>query len=241
MQDIINHTTDCIKWLNENLGVIGAIILSGIALWFAIIKKIIEGKIEVSAALKKMNKKNYNAFKHDQSAKTIMRVQDQCNFYKDQSAADSLIYCQLENGTTATSELCNLFISALAEDSRMGRIPKSLCTMQRIPYSKLSYWISATQNGTLIIEDVDNLPDTQIVIKDFFKQLGIQSFISSPVYNALGVFCGISSLYYAKENFGGLDLEEQKKFAESFKVSIETIFLQYYLDKEKRKKELKIK
>jgi hypothetical protein len=89
------------------------------------------------------NQQKFSDWEHLESMSIISRIQKSCNFYKDKSKADRVAYFQLENGTVASSKLCNMFITCLCEDNRYSVLPKEILKLRRIPYSQLSLWVES--------------------------------------------------------------------------------------------------
>lgn len=210
-----------------------------ILLIYAFIAKIIK---EIKHKNAEINKKtsdkirirniaNFNHWEHVQSADTISRIKEQCNFTKDRSMADRVQYFQLENGTIAVSKLCNMFITCLTEDSRYGRLTKEIENLQRIPYSRLSTWIEAVKEQ--IMDPRENAIAMNCINDEALKELNslfsqpIRSSISAPVFDHNHVFVGVCCLNYAGFDFNESDLESEMEILDQFKFTIESILVHY--------------
>lgn len=183
----------------------------------------------------------YNAWEHEESRKIISKIKDLCNFYKDKGHMDLVHYLQLENGTVATSKLCNMFLTCLAEDGRFGTIPKILTKLQRVPYSRVSDWIEdilkTHEHGEdyFIIHDMDN---TDYALLDLFKENNIHSSIAVPIYDPNNLLIGFCVFYYTNSNLNNQTDESAATLIRYFQSSIESIFLSYHLDRKSKKREL---
>ena len=148
--------------------------------------KVIDKEKEVIRKNKEKAQEIYDRWEHEESRKVIKKIQDLCDFYKDKGHMDLVQYIQLENGTTASSKLCNMFATCLAEDTRFGSVPKLISKMQRIPYSRLSGWVSQMQECQLRNLDYYLSKDSQTqgsYLKNIVDTSFIGSSISSPVYD----------------------------------------------------------
>ena len=102
--------------------IIPAIFATGIK----INNKIKEKREELEKENDVKNREKFLEWEHKESMLTIDRVKTVCNYYRDIGNMDLVNYIQFENGTSATSKLCNMFLSCLAEDDRFGSIPKKI-------------------------------------------------------------------------------------------------------------------
>lgn len=193
------------------------------------------------------NESLYNLWVHEESQRVIRKVKDLCNYYKDKGHIDSVSYVQLENGTVATSKLCNMFVSCLAEDDRFGNLPKYISKFQRVPYSRISYWLEKIQelekesndNNEILTYDSESL-GANATIREILDSELINSSIIAPVYDPNKVLLGVAVFLYADKNFNDTDLTQQRNMMHGFKVSLESIFLDYYISRQEKRKELNI-
>ena len=95
-------------------------------IWMKTANKIKEKNESFKRGEQKKALEKYNMWEHEESRRVIAKIKELCRVYKDRSKADEVMYLQLENGTVATSKLCNMFITCLAEDDRYSVIPKKL-------------------------------------------------------------------------------------------------------------------
>jgi len=192
-----------------------------------------------SVKLRKQKEEQFKKWEHSASLEIIVRIKNECNLYKDRSSADRVMFAQLENGTLATTKLCNMFISCLAEDNRFGNLPKDIRNLRRIPYSHLSDWVDALkaisledERETLRLTGEDsNLLRTINAV--YTNPVG--SHISIDVLDHNKVFIGICVFEYAKKHFNGADLAKESILIHDFKVSVESTLYNYYIMREKQK------
>jgi len=229
-----------INKITELLSEIEMIFLIIIPAVIAVFIKIRNKVKQKSKAIKKIENKKaqekYNAWLHDESRRAILKIKELCNVYKDRSHADQVIYIQLENGTTATSKLHNMFVTCLAEDSRYGEISKKIFGLQRIPYSQVAEWIEELSKTSVII------PDTQLIKEKWHCPVMKEaaSHISMSVFNENGYFIGIVVFNYKNINFNGAEESQQLNLIENFKTSLETVFISYHVSQRDKMKELNI-
>ena len=207
----------------------------------------IKKKKELDAENDAKNKSNYNLWEHEESQRVIRKIKDLCNYFRDKGHMDSVSFIQLENGTTATSKICNMFVSCLAEDSRFGGLSKYISKFQRVPYSKVSYWADIIQEMKRNQDPVTCImtPDSSVLghyasIRSLMDMECVNSSVVSPVYDPNGVLLGAGVFLYSKKNFNDLSEDEQIKLMNEFRISLETIFLDYFLSRREKKKELNI-
>ena len=208
--------------------------------------KVTEKNKEIEKEIDTKNKEKFLEWEHSESMLIIDKIKTICNYYKDVGHMDLVNYIQFENGTVATSKLCNMFLSCLAEDNRYGVIPKFISTLQRIPYSRLSTWTNNVVNSEDGIYRVNNREkEFDEDYSDFvIGSENVKSFICGAVKDSNGVLIGICSFFFATENCCGDDEESEercKTTLQKFITSVETIFLEYNIARENKKKELKIK
>ena len=114
------------------------VVPAAFGIYFNLKDKVRAKEKEVKETNKAKAKQAYKVWEHEESQAVIRKIKELCNVYKDKSNAGLAQYIQLENGTMATSKICNMFVSCLAEDDRYGKIPKLSSKLQRLPYSKVT-------------------------------------------------------------------------------------------------------
>ena len=180
----------------------------------------------------------FKKWEHDASLNIIVRIKNACNLYKDRSGADRVMFSQLENGTLATSKLCNMFISCLAEDSRFGNLPKDIRKLQRIPYSYISDWIDQLKS---LAEDDDRAclkltgDDHLLEVMNTLYTTHVGSQLSIVVYDHNRVFIGICVMEYAGPNFNDVNIVRDIGTLNDFKAAVESILHDYYVMRERQK------
>ena len=205
-------------------------------------------KVKVQEKEKQLIKQNkekaqekYEIWEHEESRRIIKKVLDLCNFYKDKGHMDLVQFIQLENGTVASSKLCNMFATCLAEDSRYGSIPKMIQKMQRIPYSRFSGWVSQIQECQLNSLDYYLSPDSHAqgsFLTNIVDTTPIGSSASAAVYDPNNLLIGAVVFYYKNPNFNNQTEEAAADLITQFQKSVESIFLNYHLDRNRKKVEL---
>lgn len=240
MEDLINGL---IQVINDWAPVLYVLATLGIGGFLRLRDITLKKKQELDLENIARNKRNYDMWEHEESQRVIRKIKALCNYYKDKGHMDSVSYVQLENGTTATSKLCNMFVSCLAEDNRFGNIPKYISRFQRIPYSKVSYWAD-------IIETIGYNSEDQIIVTPDSSTLGadasicellhdnaVNSSLLAPIYDPDGVLLGAALFLYSKKNFNGMKEKEQQTLMKEFKVSLEAAFLEYHMLRKEKLKE----
>lgn len=187
-------------------------------------------------------KELYNIWEHEESQRVIKKIKDLCDFYKDKGHMDRVQYIQLENGTIATSSLCNMFISCLAEDNRYGALPHFISKLQRVPYSRVSCLIDKVRkldlqafNTALCIPNSD---DEQCNLREVLETDVIKSSVTVPIYNPNEILLGACIFYYSKPNYNCQDVNDEITLINRFRSSIQSIFLEYYNARREKKEEL---
>lgn len=195
-------------------------------------------KVQNKKALEK-----YNMWEHEESRRVILKIKELCRVYKDRSKADEVMYLQLENGTIATSKLCNMFLTCLAEDDRYSEIPKKIRHLQRIPYSQVAEWIDKVTQHDLLIPAVDSA--TFNIDEVFLKN--VKSHMSRTVYDKDGYLIGMVIFNYAKEHYNTSSEEPDPDYEQTqlnllrqFQASVETVFVTYHVARIDMKRELGI-
>lgn len=204
--------------------------------------KLKEKERTVRAANIEKNKELYSAWEHEESQKIIRKIKDLCDFYKDKGYMDRVQYLQLENGTVATSKLCNMFISCLAEDGRYGKIPHFISKLQRIPYSRVACWIDKIRdldcqsfNNAICIA---NSEEEECNIKTVLDTDAVKSSIVVPIYDPNEILLGVCVFYYANKDYNNQDIDGEVVMINRFRSSIQSIFLEYHLARRDKKSKL---
>ena len=203
--------------------------------------KVQEKEKELTKKNKEKAQEKYEIWEHEESRRIIKKVQDLCNFYKDKGHMDLVQFIQLENGTVASSKLCNMFATCLAEDNRFGNIPKMIQKLQRVPYSRFSGWVAQIQECQINNLDYYLSPDSQAqgsYLKDIVDTTPIGSSASAAVYDPNELLLGAVVFYYRQPNFNNQENEDVVNLIGQFKNSVESIFLNYHLDRKAKKREL---
>lgn len=223
--------------------IIPAIFATGIK----INNKIKEKREELEKENDVKNREKFLEWEHKESMLTTDRIKTVCNYYRDIGNMDLVNYIQFENGTSATSKLCNMFLSCLAEDDRFGSIPKMLPSIQRVPYSRLSTWINNVLSSP---DEIYKVTSRSEFTEDYSSFIAgsdeVESFISGSVKDANGVLIGICTFFFNTENYHCEkdNTEAVKHCIETFKsfiTSVETVFLSYNDARDKKKEELNLK
>lgn len=216
------------------------ILLVVIPTCFAIYLKL-KKKLDIEKAKQKRidvekNTEKFKDWEHTQSINVIKDIQATCNYYRDIGHMDLVTYLQLENGTVATSKLCNMFITCLAEDDRNSSVMKMSQFVQRVPYSRMITLVNEAraelvvhpnfqndveeENGVNYSELIDSIPS--------FK--GIGSYIISPVKDCQGYLIGFCLFLYSNIlNMGEEVLETNSvHLLQKFVANVEFIFMKYH-------------
>lgn len=212
-----------------------------IGIWLKVSTKV----KEENETFKKMENKKllekYNMWEHEESRRVIMKIKELCRIYKDRSVADEVMYLQLENGTIATSKLCNMFVTCLAEDDRYSDIPKKIKKLQRLPYSQLAEWVDKVSENRVVIPEFG--VETIHIEEDFFSS--VNSHMAKSVIDKDGYLIGMVVFNYKNKNFNSPNEQNdecnenhQLKLLREFKVSVEAIFIAYNVARIDMKKEL---
>lgn len=232
---------DKILEIIDKIGPLFYIIIPAIfTVYYNIRSKVYDKEQELIKKNKEKAREKYSVWEHEESRNIIKRIQDLCDFYKDKGHMDLVHFLQLENGTVATSKLCNMFISCLAEDSRFGTMPKLISKLQRIPYSRLSGWVTQIQDNQLNNLDYYLSEDSHekgSYLKDVIENDCIGSSISAPVYDPNGLLIGAVVFYYKNPKLNNQKEKDAISLIKQFQNSVESIFLNYNLDRKKKKEE----
>lgn len=205
-------------------------------IWLKTSTKIKEKNDSIKRSERKKALEKYNMWEHEESRRVIIKIKELCRVYKDRSEADEVMYLQLENGTVATSKLCNMFLTCLAEDDRYSVIPKKIRRLQRVPYSQTSDWVDKVCKHECIIKDINQ--ENIHVNEAFFESVG--SHMSETIHDKDGYLIGMVIFNYADKNFNGADEESQIDLLKRFQASIESVFISYHVSRIEMKKTLRI-
>lgn len=204
-------------------------------------EKVKEKEKEIIKKNKEKALEQYEIWEHEESRKIIKQIQDLCDFYKDKGHMDLVQFIQLENGTVASSKLCNMFATCLAEDSRFGSIPKMIQKMQRVPYSRFSGWVSKVQECQSNNLDYFASPDSKATgsfLTNIVDTNPIGSSVSAAVYDPNELLLGAVVIYYKNANYNNQSEASAVELIKQFKNSVQSIFLRYHLDRINKKVEL---
>lgn len=235
MKDLIN--------LLDKIGPLFYVIIpTAFGIYLNVRDRLIAKKSEVLKANLEKSKEKYSIWEHEESQWVIKKIKDMCDYYKDKGHMDLVEYIQLENGTASLSNLCNMFVSCLAEDSRYGNLPKLITKLQRVPYSRVACWIDHVRkldndnyNTAWYVEDtsITDCPIREIIETDLVK-----STMSVPIYNPNERLLGMCVFYYSEKSFNGRSLSSQVDLINRFRTGIETIFINYEIARNAKMKEL---
>ena len=180
----------------------------------------------------------FKAWEHEESQRIISKIKNLCNYYKDTSDVDLVSYGQLENGTVATSKLCNMFVTCLAEDDRFGNVSKGIMSRQRTPYSSVASWVDVVRNEVYDIEDLKSFSEKEEnKYATMSGYTGAGSMMTESVKDGTGYFIGFVMFEYAEINFNNLDSKKQKITLHEFKASVQSIFITYHIMRDEKMKE----
>lgn len=206
--------------------------------------KIKEKRSAIKVANTEKSKALYEVWEHEESQRIIRKIKDLCDFYKDKGYMDRVQYLQLENGTVATSKLCNMFVSCLAEDGRYGRLSHFISKLQRVPYSRLACWIDKIRdldcqsfNNAICVPNSD---EEECNIRAVLDTDTVKSSIVAPIYDPNEILLGVCVFYYANKEYNNQDINDEIVMINRFRSSIQSIFLEYYLARKHKKEELKL-
>lgn len=205
------------------------------SIWLKLKMKIIEEKSKIFKEEKEKLQQDFIDWRHEESIKVVTKLKELCNYYCDTSHVHTA-YIQLENGTLATSNLCNMFFSCIAEDNRYSKNQKLTNNIQRVPFVQMSDWFNNIANSEHKIVYIFEKKDIDEV---FSLESNIKSMLACLVRNTKGIIIGVCIFYFLEEK----TLEELDDFKEdliSFSSGVETIFFTYDLNTKEKKKELNI-
>ena len=210
-------------------------------IWLKVSTKLKEENKNFKEAELKKAKDLYNMWEHEESRKVIVKIRELCNVYKDRSNANQVLYMQLENGTIATSKLCNMFLTCLAEDNRYSEIPKKIKKLQRVPYSQMAEWTECVIKKEVLIRQVKS---SNLQVEECFFS-DVNSHMAREVVDKDGYLIGMVVFNYGKENYnladgGNIDEVEkgQLELLRCFQASVESVFIAYLVARREKKREL---
>lgn len=195
---------------------------------------------EKNEAYKKMARKKalekYDMWEHEESRRVIAKIKELCRVYKDRSTADEAMYIQLENGTVATSKLCNMFLTCLAEDDRYSSIPKKIRKLQRVPYSQAAEWVDKVCEHECLLNDIE---EQAIHVEESFFE-NVKSHMSETVHDKDGYLIGMVVFNYAEKDYNGASEQSEKTLLRQFQASVESVFISYHVSRVEMKRQLNI-
>ena len=196
--------------------------------------KLLDKKNEITKEESDKAKQELSNWRHSESIKIVNKLKEVCNYHCDLAGSTHTSYIQLENGTLATSKICNMFFSCIAEDTRYSKIHKAIDVIQRVPFTRISSWFNKVYDSEYQAvyltkkEDIDDI---------FYTNIGIKCMISSLVKDGKGYTIGVCNFMFADEQEID-DLVDYNAQMLKFVSSIETIFLDFNYELENKKKEL---
>lgn len=205
--------------------------------FFKLRHKFKDKKKKLTDEERKKNEQIFSDWRHEESINVTNKLNNMCNYYAD-IAHVNVSYIQLENGTIATSKLCNMFFSCIAEDSRFSQMQKLKDKIQRVPFVRMSEWFNSVSNSS---HKVVYLLNDKKEIDSVFHDTGINCMVSSLVRDPKGLVIGICNFMLSEEyNVCELDEKELVNQMIKFTSSIETIFFNYNMSMKQKAEELKI-
>ena len=203
------------------------------SIWIKLKLKLIETGKKAKQGINNKAKQELLDWRHAESIKIVNKLKEVCNYHTDLGHVHSS-YIQLENGTIATSKICNMFFSCIAEDNRYSNIQKSIDIIQRIPFTRMSNWFNKIYDSEYQVvyltkkEDIDDI---------FYDKIGIKCIVSSLVKDSNGLIIGICNFLFSDEQQVN-DLIDCDTQMLKFVSSVETIFLDFNINLQAKKKEL---
>lgn len=203
------------------------------SVWIKLKSKLLEEKVKTEQKINGKSKEQFNDWRHSESIRIINKLKEVCNYHCDISKVHAS-YLQLENGTLATSKLCNMFFSCIAEDSRYSKLNKLTNTIQRKPFTMLADWFNTTYNSEHSVVYLTSKEQ----IGDTLYDLGIRCMVTSLVRDPKGLVIGVCNFIFDEEKtITELDEDFEQQMLK-FASSIETIFLTYDINTKAKRKEL---
>ena len=213
------------------------VVPAAFGIYFNLKDKVRAKEKEVKETNKAKAKQAYKVWEHEESQNVIRKIKELCNVYKDKSNAGLAQYIQLENGTMATSKICNMFVSCLAEDDRYGKIPKLSSRLQRIPYSKVTGWINKIVESKGSAIDYVMTPDASkadYTLAEIVDAPEIKSCIVAPVYDPNEILLGMCVFYYPETDFSGHQ-DSEIQMINKFRTGVESVLLEYHINRKNKK------
>lgn len=203
-------------------------------IWIKLKTKMMEEKTKIETKINNKTKEEFDAYRHEESIKVINKLKEVCNYHCDIGKVHTS-FVQLENGTIATSKICNMFFSCVAEDNRYSKIRKLIDCLQRVPFTRLSNWFNSvcdSEYQTVFLMSKEQIGDL------YYDMIGIRCMVSGLVRDSKGYIIGVCNFMFDEDK----DVEELKDKYEAqmlkFVSSIETVFLDYNINLDEKKKEL---
>jgi len=238
-----------IELLNRLEPALLAVIPAVFAVCMKIKNKIAKETKSAKSASGENAKEQYRKWEREETRRTLAKIRELCNVYKNRSGADSVLYMRVREGTCVT---------CAAENTLMGRLPRRQGELQCVPMTAaVSAWVKAVCRARLVIPDVaiaQNFGFGEILLCPALK--GAASHISAPVRNQNGRALGIVVFNYASPHFNGSDnkfasaekkfvtdefIEQQTNAIEGFRTAVETVFLTYLVARADKLKEIGLK
>lgn len=188
------------------------------------------------------NRKEMKNWEHTESVNVVRDVRAICNFYRDVGHMDLVSFIQLENGTVATSKLCNMFVTCLAEDSRSSVMQKISSCIQRVPYSRLIDLVDTAKDEVVIKYNfnADKADDEYNGIVSVIPSFEcVNSYVIAPVKDSQGYLIGYCLFLYVSD-ISNDEKERYIRLINRFVAGVEAIFLRYNKNRNNKKKELNL-
>lgn len=205
------------------------------SIWLKLKVKLMEEKSKIIKEEEEVSKQAFVNWRHEESIKIVTKLKELCNYYCDTSHAYTA-YIQLENGTLATSNLCNMFFSCIAEDNRYSKSEKLINNIQRVPFTQMADWFNKITNSE---HKIVYLSDQKDIDEVFFIESNVRSMLATLVRNTKGIIIGVCIFYFTEEKTNE-ELDNLKDDLLSFSSGVETLFFTYDLNTKEKRKELKI-
>lgn len=196
--------------------------------------KLTTKKREIEKEENSKNNKQLADWRHEESIRIINRLKESCNYHCDLDYVHTS-FLQLENGTLATSQICNMFFSCVAEDNRYSEMRKLTEYIQRVPFTRMSKWFNIINDSKEKVIYITNLKD----IDDIFLTAGVKCMVSGLVHDTDGLVIGVCNFMFSEEHTEEELYEYEQKMI-SFISSIETIFLGFNVNLKYTKKKLNL-
>lgn len=176
-----NTIIDFIKLIEPLLLVIIPLVYG---FFFKLRHKFKEKKKKLTNEERKKNEQIFSDWRHEESINVTNKLNNMCNYYADIAHVNAS-YIQLENGTIATSKLCNMFFSCIAEDNRFSQMQKLKDKIQRVPFVRMSEWFNSVSNSShKVVYLLNNNNNKEI--DSVFHDTGINCMVSSLVRDPKG-------------------------------------------------------